>query len=178
MVIWSYYCVKGLLSTSTYAGFCRIIEPFHIPLWRQFFAWIVSRFSRFTSDPFSPPHIWVSCRWSLFGSSFCLFIYGRASLVMEGKSVVPMEITFLDMEDEYKKYGILRSLRYFYIQIHLGFGFFLRLAQFSFSEKLRGHVGKIYHRHSNINQTEYRIVTHNNTYFVSTRTYSTSEYCF
>jgi hypothetical protein len=36
-----------------------------------------------------------------FGSSFCLsifclFIYGRASLAMEGKSVVPMEITFMD----------------------------------------------------------------------------------
>ncbi len=31
---------------------------------------------------------------------------------MEGKSVVPMEITFMDTEDEYKKYGILRSLRY------------------------------------------------------------------
>ncbi len=52
---------------------------------------------------FSPPHIRVSCRWSLFGSSFCLFIYGRASLAMEGESVVPMEITFMDTEDEYKK---------------------------------------------------------------------------
>jgi hypothetical protein len=27
---------------------------------------------------------------------------------------VPMEITFMDTEDEYKKYGILRSLRYIY----------------------------------------------------------------
>jgi hypothetical protein len=33
---------------------------------------------------------------------------------MEGKSVVPMEITFTDTEDEYKKYGTLRSLRYIY----------------------------------------------------------------
>jgi hypothetical protein len=33
---------------------------------------------------------------------------------MEGKSVVPMEITFMDMEDEYKKYGTLRLLRYIY----------------------------------------------------------------
>jgi hypothetical protein len=33
---------------------------------------------------------------------------------MEGKSVVPMEITFMDTEDKYKKYGILRSLRYIY----------------------------------------------------------------
>ncbi len=54
------------------------------------------RFSLFTSDPFSPPHIEVSCRWSFFGSIFSLFIYGRASLAMEGKSVVPMEITFMD----------------------------------------------------------------------------------
>jgi hypothetical protein len=30
-----------------------------------------------------------------------LFIYGRASLAMEGKSVMPMEITFMDMEDKY-----------------------------------------------------------------------------
>ncbi len=33
---------------------------------------------------------------------------------MEGKSVVPMEITFMDMEEEYKKYGTLRLLRYIY----------------------------------------------------------------
>ena len=63
---------------------------------------------------FSLPHIQVSCRWSLFRSSFCLFIYGRASLAIEGKSVVPMEITFMDMEDKYKKYGTFRSLRYIY----------------------------------------------------------------
>ncbi len=31
-----------------------------------------------------------------------MFIYGRASLAMEGKSVVPTEITYMDMEDEYK----------------------------------------------------------------------------
>jgi hypothetical protein len=29
-------------------------------------------------------------------------------------SVVPMEITFMDTEDEYKKYGTLISLRYIY----------------------------------------------------------------
>ncbi len=33
---------------------------------------------------------------------------------MEGKSVVPTEITYMDTEDKYKKYGILRSLRYIY----------------------------------------------------------------
>ena len=37
-----------------------------------------------------------------FGSSFGLFIYGRASLTMEGKSVVATEITYMDTEDEYK----------------------------------------------------------------------------
>ncbi len=31
-----------------------------------------------------------------------MFIYGRASLAMEGKSVVPTEITYMDTEDEYK----------------------------------------------------------------------------
>jgi hypothetical protein len=29
-------------------------------------------------------------------------------------TVVPMEITFMNLEDEYKKYGTLRSLRYIY----------------------------------------------------------------
>ncbi len=70
--------------------------PFHIPLWRQFLAWIVFEAFTFISDPFSPPHIRVSCRWSFSGSIFCLFIYDRASLAMEGKSVLPMEITFMD----------------------------------------------------------------------------------
>jgi hypothetical protein len=43
----------------------------------------------------------VSCRWSFSGSIFCFFIYGRASLAKRGKSVVPMEISFMDMEDEW-----------------------------------------------------------------------------
>jgi hypothetical protein len=43
-----------------------------------------------------------------------MIIHGRASLAMEGKSVVPMEITFIDMEDKHQKYGTLRSLRYIY----------------------------------------------------------------
>jgi hypothetical protein len=34
---------------------------------------------------------------------------------MEEESVVPMEITFMDTEDEYKKYGTLRLLRYTYL---------------------------------------------------------------
>jgi hypothetical protein len=33
---------------------------------------------------------------------------------MEGKSVLPMEIAFMDMEDNHLKYGTLRSLRYMY----------------------------------------------------------------
>jgi hypothetical protein len=36
------------------------------------------------------------------------------SLAMEGKSVVPMEITFMDVENKYKKYGTLRLIRYVY----------------------------------------------------------------
>ena len=47
--------------------------------------------------------------------SLCLVIYGRVSLAMEGKSVVPMEITYMDMEDENKKYGTLSPLRYVYL---------------------------------------------------------------
>ncbi len=31
---------------------------------------------------------------------------------MERKSVVPMEITFMDTEDEYYKYGTLSPLKY------------------------------------------------------------------
>ncbi len=79
--------------------------PFHMPLWRQLLAWVVLRFSLFTSDPFSPSHIWVSYRWSFSGSIFCLFIYGRASLIIEGKSVVPMEITFMDNGGKYNSYN-------------------------------------------------------------------------
>ena len=45
--------------------------------------------------------ILLSCSWNLFGSSFCLFIYGRASLTIQGKSVMPIERTSIDMEDEY-----------------------------------------------------------------------------
>jgi hypothetical protein len=33
---------------------------------------------------------------------------------MEGMSVMPMEILFMDMEDKYRKYGTLRLLRYIY----------------------------------------------------------------
>jgi hypothetical protein len=33
---------------------------------------------------------------------------------MEGKSVEPMEITFMDMEDKYQKHGTLSPLRYIY----------------------------------------------------------------
>ncbi len=39
--------------------------PFHIPLWRQILARIVFEVFTFYLWSFSPPHIWVSCRWSL-----------------------------------------------------------------------------------------------------------------
>jgi hypothetical protein len=55
---------------------------------------------------------------------------------MEGKSVVLMEITFMDMEDKCKKFGTLRSLRYIYsnpfrfLISSLGLPiFFLRIAE-------------------------------------------------
>ncbi len=93
------YTIEHREGITEYINICRVLPycwPFHMPLWRQLLAWVVLRFSLFTSDPFSPPHIRVSCRWSFFGSIFYLFIYGRASLAMKGKSIVPMEITFMD----------------------------------------------------------------------------------
>ncbi len=96
MVTWLYYCVKGLLSASTYVEICRIVDHSTYPCEDNSLHGLYSRFLLFTSDPFSPPHIRVSCRWSISGFIFCLFIYGRASLPMEGKSVVSMEITFMD----------------------------------------------------------------------------------
>ncbi len=133
MVTWLYYCVKGLLSASTYAGFCHIVDHSTYPCEDNSQHGFYLRSSLFTSDPFSPLHIWVSCMWSFSGSIFCLFIYGRASLAMEGKSVVPMEITFMDMEDNY---GTLRSLWYIHSNPFRfpisSFGlpiFFLRIAE-------------------------------------------------
>ncbi len=79
-----------------YTEICRIIDHFTYPCEDDSQHGLYLRFSLFTSDPFSPPHIRVSCRWSFSGSIFCLLIYGRASLAMEGKSVMPMEITFMD----------------------------------------------------------------------------------
>jgi hypothetical protein len=80
---------------------------------------------------------------------------------MEGKSVVPMEIAFMDTEDEHKKYGTLRLLRYIYIQLYLGFQFLPWACLIFLLEKLRGSVGKIHRQCSSINQAESRIVTHN-----------------
>ncbi len=79
--------------------------PFYIPLWRQFLAWIVFEVFTFYLWSFSPPHIWVSCRWSFSGFIFCLFIHGRARLAMEGKSDVPMEITFMENGGKYNLYN-------------------------------------------------------------------------
>ena len=68
-----------------------------------------------------------------------------------------------------QKNGILGSLRYMYSNcLYLNYInpnplrfpiFYLGLPNFSFSEKLRGSIGKIFLQRSNINQTEYRIVT-------------------
>ncbi len=87
-----------------------------------------------------------------------MFIYGRASLAMEGKSVVPTEITYIDTEDEYKymvsKIHIFKvhifKLHMLYleiIKIHI-FKFIFRFTffslgspNFSFSEKLRRSIG-------------------------------------
>jgi hypothetical protein len=57
----------------------------------------------------------MSCRWSFSGSIFCLFIYGRASLAMEGKSVVPMEITFMDNGGRYNS----SYVNLYIIRIHI-----------------------------------------------------------
>ncbi len=87
-----------------------------------------------------------------------MFIYGTASLAMEGKSVVPTEITYMDTEDEYKymvsKIHIFKvhifKLHLLYleiIKIHI-FKSICRFPisslgspNFSFSEKLRRSVG-------------------------------------
>ncbi len=159
--------VNGILTTLLRKGIteciniCRDLSycwPFHIPRWRQLLAWIVFEIFLFTSDLFSPPHIRVSCGWSFSGSRFCLFIYGRASLTMEGKTVVPTEITYMDTEDEYK-YMVMKihifkvhifNLHMWYleiIKIHIFKSIFrfpissLGSPNFSFSEKLRKSVG-------------------------------------
>ncbi len=149
---------KGITECINICRYLSYCWPFHIPLWRQFLAWIVFEVSLFTSDPFSPPHIQVSCGWSFSGSSFCLFIYGRASLAMEGKSVVPTEITYMDAEDKYKymvsKIHLFKvhlfKLHILYlkiIKIYIFKSIFrfpissLGLPNFSFSEKLRRRVG-------------------------------------
>ncbi len=105
MVTWLYHCVKRLLSTSSYAEICCIVDHSKYPCEDNSKHGLYLRFSLFTSDPFSPPHIRVSCRWSFSGSIFCLFIYGKASLAMEGMSVVPMEITFIDNGGKYNLYN-------------------------------------------------------------------------
>jgi hypothetical protein len=82
-----------------------------------------------------------------------LFIYGRASLAMEGKSVVHTEITYMDTEDKYEymvskidifKVHILK-LHILYLKIikrHIFKSIFrfpissLGSPNFSFSEKL------------------------------------------
>jgi hypothetical protein len=63
---------------------------------------------------------------------------------MEGKSFVPKEITYMDTEDEYKKYGTLSPLECIYSNPFRFPISSLGLPNFPFSEKLRGSIGKIY----------------------------------
>ncbi len=132
--------------------------PYHVPLWRQFLAWIVFEvFTFYLWSFFFTSHsseLWVE----FSGSSLCLFIHGRATLAMEGKSVVPTEITYMDTEDKYtymvSKIHIFKvhifKLNIFYlevIKIHIFRTIFrfpissLGLPNFSFSEKLRRSLG-------------------------------------
>ncbi len=146
------------MSASTYAEICCIVDHSTYPCEDNSQHGLYLRFSPFTSDLFSPPHIQVSCRQSFSGSSFCLYIYSRASLAMEGKSVMPTEITYMDIEDKYKymvskihvfKVHILK-LHVLYleiIKIHIFKSIFRLLISslgspnFSFSEKLRRSIG-------------------------------------
>ncbi len=87
-----------------------------------------------------------------------MFIYGRASLAREGKSVMPTEITYMDIKYEYKymvsKIHVFKvyifKLDILYleiIKIHIFKSFFrflissLGLPNFSFSEKLGRSIG-------------------------------------
>jgi hypothetical protein len=94
---------------------------------------------------------------------------------MEGKSVMPMEITFMGMEDKHLKYGTLRSLRYIYsnpfrfLISSLGSPiFFLGIAE---RERWQNIPPMTAH------QTD-RIVSHNKLFHYFTATQSTSSYQF
>jgi hypothetical protein len=63
-----------------------------------------------------------------FSSGPCGLQEDAASQHLWVDTVVPVEITFMDTEDEYKKYGTLRSLRYIYSNPFLFSDFFLGLA--------------------------------------------------
>jgi hypothetical protein len=94
---------------------------------------------------------------------------------MEGKSVIPMEITFMDMEDKHKKYGTLRPLRYIYsnpfrfLISSLGLPIFpLRIAE---RERWQNMPPMIAH------QTD-RIVTHNKSLCYFKAIYLILMFCF
>ena len=58
-----------------------------------------------------------------FWIQFLFIIYGRASLAMEGKSVVTTEITYMDMEDIQIRYIVYGDHQNTYIQfIYIVFG--------------------------------------------------------
>ncbi len=96
--------VNGSLTILLHEGITECINtrrvlpyhwPFHIPLWRQFLAWIVFEVLTFYLWSFFSTSHSSELLVESFGSSFCLFIYGRASLAMEGKSVMPMKMIFM-----------------------------------------------------------------------------------
>jgi hypothetical protein len=58
-----------------------------------------------------------------------------------GYPVVPMEISFMDTEDEYKKIWYLKITKVHIFKSIKVSDFFLGLASYSFSENLRGNVG-------------------------------------
>ncbi len=140
--------MKESLNALTYTGCCRIVNSFHMPLWRQFLVWIVYEVLTFYLWSFSPPHNRVGCRWSSLRSSFGLFIYGRVILATEGKSVMPMDESFLGI---HTIYGTIRTLSYLYFN-PLRFLIFFLVLLFSFLGLLRQSCG--YNDANNNNRIE------------------------
>jgi hypothetical protein len=64
-----------------------------------------------------------------------LFIYGRASLAIEGKSAVPTEITYMDTEDEYKyKVSKIHIFKVHIFKLHL---LYLKITKIHISKSIQ-----------------------------------------